>query len=69
MNTIALHRPRILAAALNGPGVWQRLWKALEAHGQRRAAAELRRHAWRVQPSDPALARQLLEAAGPAERA
>lgn len=69
MNTIALHRPRILAAALNGPGVWQRLWQALEAHGQRRAAAELRRSAERLQFTDPALARQLLEAAGPAERA
>lgn len=47
---------------------WQRLWAALERHGQRRAAAELRRIAILHAFSDPALNRQLLDAADRAER-
>ncbi|GAB4117699.1 MAG: hypothetical protein Fur0014_19160 [Rubrivivax sp.] len=69
MSTTVLHAPRIAAAAPVGAGFWPRLWKALEAHGQRRAAAELRRTAWRYQSSDPALALRLIEAARQAERA
>lgn len=69
MSTTVLHAPRISAAGRAGPGFWQRLWQALEAHGQRRAAVELRRAAWRFQSSDPAVARQLLDAAERSERA
>lgn len=66
MSTTVLPAPRITAA---GPGFWQRLWQALEANGQRRAAGELRRAAWRLQSSDPVIARQLLEAADHADSA
>lgn len=69
MSTTVLHAPRISATGRAGTGFWQRLWQALEAHGQRRAAVELRRAAWRFQSSDPAVARQLLDAADRAERA
>ncbi len=47
---------------------WQRLWAAVERHGQRRAAAELRRVARLHAFTDPALTRQLLAAAADAER-
>lgn len=69
MSTTVLHAPRITAAGRAGTSFWQRLWQALEAHGQRRAAVELRRAAWRFESSDPATARQLLDAAQRAERA
>ncbi len=68
MSTTVLHAPRI--AVVNGQtGFWSQFWHALERHGQRRAAAELRRTAWRYETSDPVLARQLLQAAREAERA
>jgi hypothetical protein len=66
--TAVLQAPRQLPAGRAGKGFWLRLWQALEAHGQRRAAAELRRTAWRFQDSDPDLARRLLAAAADAER-
>lgn len=69
MSTTVLHAPRIAAFAPVNTAFWPRLWKALEAQGQRRAAAELRRTAWRYQSSDPALALRLIEAARHAERA
>jgi hypothetical protein len=69
MSTTVLHAPRHSAAGRAGAGFWQRLWQALETSGQRRAATELRRAAWRFQTSDPAIARQLLDAAEYAERA
>lgn len=59
--------PTAPAAAPFGP-FWQRLWAAIERHGQRRAAAELRRIATLHAFSDPALNRQLLDAADQAER-
>lgn len=68
MSTTVLHAPRIAAFAPVHTAFWSRLWNALEAHGQRRAAAELRRTAWRYQSSDPALALRLIEAARQAER-
>ena len=46
MTTTSLHAPRLAKAPAQRPataGFWQRLWAGLEAHGQRRAAAELRR--------------------------
>ena len=48
---------------------WQRLWAAIERHGQRRAAAELRRIAAHHVFSDPEMTRHLLAAADQAERA
>ena len=48
---------------------WQRLWAAIERHGQRRAAAELRRIASHHVFSDPEMTRHLLAAANQAERA
>lgn len=51
---------------LNSPALptfWQRLWAALEAHGQRRAAAHLRRMAAIHADIDPVLARRLYDAA------
>ena len=55
--------------ALVTPTVWQRLWAAIERHGQRRAAAELRRIAAHHVFSDPEMTRHLLAAAVQAERA
>lgn len=70
MSTTVLHVPRIDAhAGRTGASLWQRLWQALERSGQRRAAVELRRAAWRFQATDPATARALLNAAEYAERA
>ena len=66
MSTSVLHSPRLApaaSAAAATPGFFQRLWTALEAHGQRRAAVELRRAADRHMNGDPALARRLLDAA------
>jgi hypothetical protein len=67
--TTILLAPRLTRTGRAGGGFWLSLWQALESHGQRRAAAELRRSAWRHQDSDPALARRLLDAAAEAERA
>jgi hypothetical protein len=69
MSTTALNIPlpgaRTKAAT---PGLWLRLWAALERHGRRRAATELRRIAAMHDFSDPALTRQLLDTAAGAER-
>ena len=42
MNTTTISSPR-LSASHGRSQFWQRLWAALEAHGRRRAAAELTR--------------------------
>ena len=66
MSTTVLQPPRlahVASTAAASPSYFQRLWTALEAHGQRRAAVELRRVAERHMHGDPALARRLLEAA------
>lgn len=66
MSTSVLQSPRFApagSAAAAEHSFFQRLWMALEAHGQRRAAVELRRAAARHANSDPALARRLLDAA------
>lgn len=68
MSTTVLHAPRIAAPASTRP-FWQRVWSALEAHGQRRAAVELRRAAERHALTDPELAARLLQAAADATRA
>jgi hypothetical protein len=61
MTTTSLQAPRLAATSAARPAasVWQRLWAALEAHCQRRAAAELRRLAIHHRFSDPALAQRL----------
>jgi hypothetical protein len=71
MSTTVLHAPRVAAAGAvtNTPRLWSRLWAALEANGQRRAAAELRRVASLRESHDPELARQLRAAADFADRA
>lgn len=71
MSTTVLHVPRVAAAGAvtNTPRLWARLWAALEANGQRRAAAELRRVASMREHHDPELARRLREAAAFADRA
>lgn len=70
MSTSVLHHPQLAPRATTGaPGFWQRLWIAIERHGQRRAAAELRRVASHHVFSDPELSRQLLAAADQTERA
>ena len=61
MTTTTLHAP--LATAARGPGFWQRVWSALEAHGQRRAAAELRRLAILNDATNPEFARRLNDVA------
>jgi hypothetical protein len=66
MSTTVLQTLRLAPVASTAaatPSFFQRLWTALEAHGQRRAATELRRVAERHMHGDPALARRLLEAA------
>ncbi len=69
MSTTALNIPlsgaRMQAAS---PGLRLRLRTALERHGRRRAATELRRIAALHAFSDPVLTRQLLDAAASAER-
>ena len=57
-----------VAPAAAATRFWQRLWAAIERHGHRRAAAELRRIATQHVGSDPEMARQLLSAACQAER-
>jgi hypothetical protein len=71
MSTTVLHAPRAATAGAtpNTPSIWLRLWAALEANGQRRAAAELRRVASMREGQDPDLARRLREAAAFADRA
>jgi hypothetical protein len=44
-------------------GFWHRLWSALEAYGERRAAAEIRRVALTHFACDPVLRQRLLDAA------
>lgn len=51
------------AAGTPRPGFWQRVWIALEAHGQRRAAHQLRLFAAHHVTSDPELAQRLRELA------
>jgi len=62
MSTTVLH-PARLAPAAKAPaaptGFWLRVWAALEAYGQRRAAAELRRLAATHVSTDPELSRHL----------
>ena len=65
----AICRSRSKAPAPVTPTVWQRLGAAIERHGQRRAAAELRRIAAHHVFSDPEMTRHLLAAADQAERA
>lgn len=57
-----LHAPRLATAPAQRPataGFWLRLWAGLEAHGQRRAAAELRRLSVHHAFADPALSQRL----------
>jgi len=69
MSTTALHPTRIAPRAGTAtPAFWQRLWAALEAHGQRRAAAELRRLAATHVSTSPEVQRALKEAAQRAAR-
>lgn len=56
--------PSSAAFARRTPGIWRRVWAALEAHGQRRAEAELRRIAILHVSSDPALSSELRAIAG-----
>ena len=60
MSTVTLQRTAS-AADVGAPrvGFWRRLWLALEAQGQRRAAAELRRLAIHHRFSDPEMSRRL----------
>jgi hypothetical protein len=60
MNTVTMQRPALVAHA-NEPrvSIWRRLWLALEAQGQRRAAAELRRLAAYHLYSDPEMNQRL----------
>jgi hypothetical protein len=55
--------PSSAAFARRTPGFWRRVWTALEAHGQRRAEAELRRIAMLHVSTDPVLSQQLREIA------
>ena len=62
MTTTSLHAPRLAKAPAQRPataGFWQRLWAGLEAHGQRRAAAELRRLSVHHAFADPELSQRL----------
>ncbi len=69
MNTSILNIPLPGARTKTAtPGFWLRLWAALERHGQRRAATELRRIAALHDFNDPVLTRQLLDTADSAER-
>jgi hypothetical protein len=72
MSTIVLHTPRAVTGATvrpAAPSFWSRLLAAIEANGQRRAAAELRRYAAHQVDRDPEFARELYAAAAFAERA
>lgn len=53
--------PRATAAA-QGPGVWSRVWRALEQAGMRRARHQLDQLASFYEITRPELARQLREA-------
>lgn len=58
MTTTALNTLHHSAApAAHGASFWTRLWAALEAQGERRAAAALRRQALLQDITDPALRR------------
>jgi hypothetical protein len=61
MSSSVLSLPRAAArpAASRVP-LWSRVWSALEAYGERRASAELRRVALTHFASDPELRRRLL---------
>jgi hypothetical protein len=62
MSTTVLHPARLAPAAkasAASTGFWRRLWASLEAHGQRRAEAELRRLAATHVSTDPELSRHL----------
>jgi hypothetical protein len=73
MSTTILHHPNLRLAAIAqvsaSSGFWQRVWAGIERHGQRRAAAELRRVAAVHAFADPELSHQLLAAASRAELA
>lgn len=58
MTTTTLQSPR-LARKADQPSFWQRVWDALEAHGRRRAEAELHRIALLHVSTDPRLSREL----------
>lgn len=71
MSTTLHYQARLGTLSPSAPAsstFWKRLWAAIERHGQHRAAAELRRVAALHVFSDPALNRQLLDAAEHAER-
>lgn len=71
MSTSILRHPNLRQASIAQvsatTGFWQRVWAGIERHGQRRAAAELRRMAAVHAFADPELNRQLLAAAARAE--
>lgn len=68
MSTTVLHQTRVAPTVrADRPTLIRRLWNALEAQGQRRAAAEMRRLA--TVTTDPALRRLLLEMAARTPRA
>jgi hypothetical protein len=72
MTTTTLQSPRIHAASTAAAArpitrFWQRLWAAVEAHGQRRAAAELRRLAVSHRFTDPTMASRLCAIAAETE--
>jgi hypothetical protein len=73
MSTSILRHPNLRQASIAQvaatSGIWQRVWAGIERHGQRRAAAELRRMAAVHAFADPELNRELLAAAARAERA
>lgn len=70
MSTTALQQPHLaLDTKVPRPRLLQRIWNALEAQGQRRAAAELRRLSLTFVSTDPDLKRALREAADYASRA
>jgi hypothetical protein len=63
MSTVTLHRPAAAPDRAPRTGVWHHVWRALEAHGRRRAAAELNRLALSQRHHDPELAQRLRELA------
>jgi hypothetical protein len=70
MTTTSLHAPRLAKATAQRPamaGFWQRLWAGLEAHGHRRAAAELRRLSIHHAFTDPELSKRLRAIASQSE--
>lgn len=60
MNTATLTRSQLAAEGGSArAGFWLRVWKALERHGQRRAAQELRLLAATHAATDPEFAKRL----------